>query len=107
VNPDDLDRAKIWQALSAILDPEFGVNIVDLGLIYGVDCVDGQVTVVMTLTTPTCPAGVWIHEGVRLALAGLPCVKKSEVNLVFDPPWSPERLSDNARRQLGCSPVEF
>jgi metal-sulfur cluster biosynthetic enzyme len=91
----------IWQALATIPDPEFGINIVDLGLIYSVACDDGNVTVTMTLTTPTCPSGGWIHEGVRTVLQQLPGVKRLEVNLVFDPPWNTGMLSAAARRALG------
>ncbi len=95
------DTAGIWQALAAIPDPEFGINIVDLGLIYSVECTEGVARVVMTLTTPTCPSGGWIHEGVRHALAGLPGIRRAEVELVFDPPWNPEMLSEQARGDLG------
>lgn len=98
-----IDCERIWQLLGTIPDPEFGMNIVDLGLIYDVACVDGEVIVVMTLTTPACPAGSWIHEGVKKMLAELPGVKTSRVDLVFEPPWSPQMLSEAARRQLGWS----
>jgi metal-sulfur cluster biosynthetic enzyme len=90
----------IWQALAAIPDPEFGINIVDLGLIYSVECTDGIARVVMTLTTPTCPSGSWIYEGVRRALAGIPGIRQAEVQLVFDPPGNPEMLSAQAREDL-------
>ena len=95
-----------WQALAAILDPEFGVSIVDLGLIYSVDCVDGSIDVVMTLTTPTCPSGGWIHEGVQAALERLPGIKEARVKLVFDPPWNTAMLTAEARRQLGWAEQE-
>ncbi len=95
------DTAAIWQALTAISDPEFGINIVDLGLIYSVECAEGVARVVMTLTTPTCPSGGWICEGVRHTLEGLPGIRQAEVELVFDPPWSPEMLSEQARCDLG------
>lgn len=95
------DNDVVWQALASIPDPEFGINIVDLGLIYSVDCIDGNANVVMTLTTPACPSGSWIHEGAQAALRQLPGVKNVRVDLVFDPPWNTEMLSANARRQLG------
>jgi metal-sulfur cluster biosynthetic enzyme len=95
--------ADIWQALRTIPDPEFGINIVDLGFVYSVECHEGNVNVVMTLTTPTCPSGGWIHEGVQTALRALPGVSQAHVELVFEPPWNPEMLSDDARRQLGWS----
>lgn len=95
------DSAAVWEVLRSIPDPEFGVNIVDLGLIYSVECNDGDIAVTMTLTTPNCPSGGWIYEGTKQALAGLPGVKNVEVAMVFDPPWTPEMLSEAASRQLG------
>lgn len=94
-------RPAVWQALASILDPEFGISIVDLGLIYHVDCPGNDVHVVMTLTTPACPSGGWIHEGVRTALQSVPEVKDVRVDLVFEPPWSTDMLSAKARQQLG------
>ncbi|MDO8543257.1 MAG: metal-sulfur cluster assembly factor [Opitutaceae bacterium] len=95
------DSTSAWAALRAIPDPEFGVNIVDLGLIYSVEVTDGSIDVVMTLTTETCPSGAWIHEGVKNALARLPGVKSVNVDLVFEPAWNPNMLSAEARRHLG------
>ncbi len=99
------DERRVWQVLAEILDPEFGVNIVDLGLIYSVCCARGEVEIVMTLTTPSCPAATWIYEGIKAALAALPGITQVTVSLVFDPPWSAAMLSDSARRQLGGSPA--
>jgi metal-sulfur cluster biosynthetic enzyme len=93
----------VWQTLATILDPEFGVSIVDLGLIYSVECSGDTVHVVMTLTTPTCPSAAWIHGGVEHAVRQLPQVKDVRVDLVFDPQWTPEMLTANARQQLGWS----
>jgi len=98
---EPLTEEAVWQALAQIPDPEFGLNIVDLGLIYSVACAEGTVKVVMTLTTPTCPAGSWIHEGVKRVLADLPNAASTEVQLVFEPPWTTEMLSEAARRELG------
>lgn len=95
------DNATVWRTLESIPDPEFGVNIVDLGLIYNVDCDNGDVKVVMTLTTATCPSGSWIHEGVQAALQQLPGVKTVSVDLVFEPAWNTEMLSANARQFFG------
>ncbi|MCC6414374.1 MAG: DUF59 domain-containing protein [Opitutaceae bacterium] len=100
ITPPDADA--VWAALRTIPDPEFGVNIVDLGLIYSVECDDGNVAVTMTLTTPACPSGGWIHEGAKQAVAALPGVKNVEVAMVFEPPWSIAMLSDAARQQLGA-----
>ncbi|MGH7996124.1 MAG: metal-sulfur cluster assembly factor, partial [Opitutaceae bacterium] len=101
--PKPPDPAAVWEVLRSIPDPEFGVNIVDLGLIYSVTCSEGDIAVVMTLTTASCPAGAWIHEGAKTALAGLPGARKVDVKLVFDPPWSVEMLSPAARSELGRS----
>jgi metal-sulfur cluster biosynthetic enzyme len=95
------DSAAVWEVLRSIPDPEFGVNIVDLGLIYSVECNDGDIAVTMTLTTPSCPSGGWIYEGTKEALAGLPGVKSVNVAMVFDPQWTPAMLSEAAQRQLG------
>ena len=95
------DSAAVWDALRSIPDPEFGVNIVDLGLIYSVECKDGDIAVTMTLTTPSCPSGGWIYEGANQAVANLPGARKVEVAMVFDPPWSSTMLSEEANRQLG------
>lgn len=96
-----LDIEQVWEALRSIPDPEFGINIVDLGLIYSVECRDADVSVVMTLTTPTCPSGSWIYEGTKEALKGLPGVGEVSVSMVFDPAWNTAMLSQEARRQLG------
>lgn|ERR1035437_6047522 len=95
------DAAAVWEILRSIPDPEFGVNIVDLGLIYSVECNEGAIAVTMTLTTPSCPSGGWIYEGAKAALARLPGAKDVNVAMVFDPPWTPEMLSESAQRQLG------
>lgn len=95
------DTEAVWQTLRSILDPEFALSIVDLGLIYSVTCADGNVDVIMTLTTPTCPSGSWIQQGVDAALRRLPGVKNVQVTLTFEPSWSPAMLTANARRYLG------
>ena len=101
MKPTSVDPKTVWRALASIPDPEFGISIVDLGLIYSVACADGDVRVVMTLTTPTCPSGGWIHEGTRVALQQLPGVRDVRVDLVFEPTWNTAMLSPAARQQLG------
>jgi metal-sulfur cluster biosynthetic enzyme len=101
MNATTTDPAAVWQALASILDPEFGISIVDLGLIYSVEASEGKVHVVMTLTTETCPSGSWIHEGTKAALRQIPGVKEVEVDLVFEPPWNAAMLTPEARRHLG------
>ena len=92
----------IVNALKEIYDPEIPVNIYDLGLIYGVDVSeDGDVTVTMTLTTPHCPVAETMPGEVELRAASVPGVRDAEVNLVWDPPWGPDRMSDEARLELG------
>lgn len=102
MNVSEQDSAAIWQALSSILDPEFGVSIVDLGLIYQVERSEGAVKVVMTLTTPTCPSGRWIYEGVKTVLSTLPGATGVEVEMTFNPAWHPGLLTEAGRRQLGA-----
>ena len=93
-------------ALKQCYDPEIPVNIVDLGLIYGIrfePVAEGQqdVTVDMTLTAQGCPAHVQIGEQVKARLEQLPGIRNANVNVVWNPPWTPERLSPEARKQLG------
>jgi len=89
-------------ALREIFDPEIPVNIYDLGLIYGVDVTaDGEVKVSMTLTTPHCPVAESMPGEVELRVASVPGVRDAEVNLVWDPPWDPAKMSDEARLELG------
>lgn len=89
-------------ALKEIYDPEIPVNIYDLGLIYGVDATtDGDVVVTMTLTTPHCPVAESMPAEVELRAASVPGVRDAQVNLVWDPPWGPDKMSDEARLELG------
>ncbi|MBS3929555.1 MAG: SUF system Fe-S cluster assembly protein [Sphingomonadales bacterium] len=97
----DLYEAVI-AALKDIFDPEIPVNIYDLGLIYGVDVADdGGVAVTMTLTTPHCPVAESMPGEVELRVSAVPGVRDAEVNLVWDPPWDPAKMSDEARLELG------
>jgi FeS assembly SUF system protein len=89
-------------ALKEIFDPEIPVNIYDLGLIYGVDVADGgHVVVTMTLTTPHCPVAESMPAEVELCVGAVPGVGDVEVNLVWDPPWDPQKMSDEAKLELG------
>ena len=95
---------RVRAAIREVIDPELGVNVVDLGLIYGIDVNGGVVRVRMTLTTPSCP----LHQSLGTAIAkavalGVPGVERAEVELVWDPPWSPERITEEGRRALGWS----
>lgn len=88
-------------ALRDIFDPEIPVNIYDLGLIYGVDIDEGHVTITMTLTTPHCPVAETMPGEVELRVMSVPGVATADVNLVWDPPWNPASMSDEARLELG------
>jgi FeS assembly SUF system protein len=92
----------VIEALREIYDPEIPVNIYDLGLIYGVDVTDeGDAVVTMTLTTPHCPVAESMPGEVELRVGAVPGVRDAEVNLVWDPPWGPDKMSDEARLELG------
>jgi FeS assembly SUF system protein len=92
----------VISALREIYDPEIPVNIYDLGLIYGVDVSDeADVVVTMTLTTPHCPVAESMPGEVELRVGSVPGVRDAEVNLVWDPPWDPAKMSDEARLELG------
>ena len=92
----------VIEALREIYDPEIPVNIYDLGLIYGVDATaDGEVKVTMTLTTPHCPVAESMPGEVELRVGAVPGVRDAEVLLVWDPPWGPDKMTDEARLELG------
>ncbi|MCY0863847.1 MAG: metal-sulfur cluster assembly factor [Sulfobacillus sp.] len=92
----------IREALKDVIDPELGYNIVDLGLIYGIDIKDdGVIDLVMTMTTPGCPATNYIKEGTYERLMALDGVKEANVNVVWSPPWDPSMMSDDAKRYFG------
>jgi phenylacetate-CoA oxygenase PaaJ subunit len=91
---------RLLAALAEVADPEMPVNIVDLGLIYGVRQEGGRVTVDLTFTAMGCPAADFIISDVREALLALPGVETVEVQIVWDPPWTSERLSPAARDAL-------
>lgn len=92
----------IIEALKEIYDPEIPVNIYDLGLIYGVDVTDdGHAVVTMTLTTPHCPVAESMPGEVELRVGAVPGVGDAQVNLVWDPPWDPQKMSDDAKLELG------
>jgi metal-sulfur cluster biosynthetic enzyme len=99
-------QEEVLTALKDCYDPEIPVNIVDLGLIYGVklDPAEGDtqdVTIDLTLTSQGCPAHVSIGEQIKMRLLQLPGVRNANVNVVWTPPWTPDRISPDARKQLG------
>lgn len=93
---------RIIELLKTVYDPEIPVNIYDLGLIYKVDVADsGEVVLDMTLTAPNCPAADFIMEDVRQKLESIDGVKIAVVNLVFEPEWNKDMMSDEAKLELG------
>ena len=92
----------VLNILHNVIDPEVGVNIVDLGLVYGVEISGNKLRVDLTMTTPACPMGDMILDDARRALAGLvPEGTEIDLNLVWEPPWSPDKMSENARDHFG------
>jgi len=98
-----LQEDVVREHLRTIVDPEININIVDLGLIYGIDIAnEGKVTVKMTLTSPACPMGAVIQAQVHQALTKLPWVKEPKVELVWSPMWDPRKMaSEDAKMELG------
>lgn len=100
---DPLLQAAVLDGLGQVMDPELGLDVVSLGLVYGIRDEEGRIVVDMTLTTPGCPVSEMLPmeaaEAVDYALA--PLGRTGEVRVVWDPPWTPERLSDEAAAHLG------
>jgi FeS assembly SUF system protein len=96
-----VDSQKIKDKLRECFDPEIPINLVDLGLVYGIEINGASVKVRMTLTAPGCPLAGSITEDVRRKLLEIEGVQKAEVELVWDPPWSPERISEEAKETMG------
>src|SRR5690606_13030335 len=95
------DEEAIKAALKNVLDPELGINVVDLGLIYGIHQSSGAVTIDLTLTTPGCPMINEFCASVKQAVQQLPGINDVQVNLTFDPPWNPSKMSPEAADELG------
>ena len=95
---------QIREALRGVMDPEIGINIVDLGLVYNVDVRGNDVHIQMTMTTQACPLHEYIAESARTAVRhAVPEVAGVDVEMVWDPPWSPAMMSAEAKRQMGWS----
>ncbi len=100
--PAEVTTEEVYQALKTVYDPEIPVNVVDLGLIYDVQVTDdSNVFVQMTLTFPGCGMGPHIAQQAEWAIQDLDGVEEVEIELTFDPPWSPDLISEEARMQLG------
>ena len=94
-------ETEVIDVLKNVYDPEIGVNVVDLGLIYEVDVNQDVVNVNMTLTAPGCPMHDMISRTAEMAIETLEGVKEAHVSMIWDPPWTPERITDEGRRLLG------
>ncbi len=88
-------------AMKEVYDPEIPINVVDLGLVYDVSVQEGNVHVLMTLTAPGCGMGPFIAQQAEWAIAELEGVADVEVEMVFDPPWNPEMISEDGKKLLG------
>jgi metal-sulfur cluster biosynthetic enzyme len=94
-------KEDVVEALHGVEDPELGMDIVELGLFYDAEIEGARVRVLHSLTSMGCPAGPMIQEGIHDAVQALPGVEEVEVELTFDPPWTPDRMSDDAKFILG------
>jgi metal-sulfur cluster biosynthetic enzyme len=98
-----VDKKQIMAVLKECIDPEISINVVDLGLIYDVNVIDGNVDIKMALTSPGCPMQFFILEDIKKRVSKMKGVKEVSIDLVFDPPWSPDRMSRSAKKKLGWS----
>ena len=94
-------KEEVVEALRQVEDPELGMDIVDLGLMYEVELENGRVKVIHTLTSMGCPVGPMIQQQIDDVVRALPGVQDVEVELTWDPPWTPEKMSDDAKFILG------
>ncbi len=97
-------RPAVAQALRGVIDPEVGLDVVALGLVYGVRAEGGSVDVALTMTTPACPMSSYLVQHAEHALRRLPGVEEARVHLVWQPPWSPDMIDPEARRGLFGKP---
>jgi metal-sulfur cluster biosynthetic enzyme len=98
---DTVTKDDVFEALHQVEDPELGMDVVDLGLVYDVEVDGPKVKVLHTLTSMGCPVGPMIQEDIQRVAAELPGVEAVEVELTFDPPWTPDKMSDDAKFILG------
>ena len=95
------DRDDVMEALENVIDPELGLDFVSLGLVYDVEIEGGDVHITFTLTTPACPIGPQVTEQMKEFVSEVDGVEKVFPKMVFTPPWSPERMSEDAKFALG------
>ena len=96
-----LSRDDVIAVLKKCYDPEIPINIYDLGLVYNIDLGADAIGIRMTLTAPGCPASAYISSDVKRKLEALPGVKEATVQIVWDPPWTPELMSETAKKTFG------
>ena len=99
---DEALKDNLWGAIETVIDPELGIDIVNLGLVYAIDLEDdGTAVVTMTLTAMGCPLAGHIEQDVKRAMSDIPEVKDTDVNIVWNPPWSKDNMSRYAKIALG------
>ena len=96
-----IDPDEVTEALSNVIDPELGLDFVELGLIYGVEIDGGTVEITFTLTTPACPIGPQVSEQIQEFVGEIAGVQEVIPTMVFSPPWSPDKMSEDAKFALG------
>ena len=99
--PEPITEDFVREALSTVVDPEAGMNVVDLGLVYGIDITDERIHVRMTMTTPACPMGDMILDSAHEAIHAIAPDITIELELVWEPPWTPALMSESARGFFG------
>jgi metal-sulfur cluster biosynthetic enzyme len=100
-NDEALTEEDVYEALEEVIDPELGLDFVSLGLVYEVEIEKEDVYVTFTLTTPACPIGPQVSEQMKEFVGDLPGVNGVHPKMIFDPPWSPEMMTDDAKFALG------
>ena len=98
---DMIHEDDVLEALSNVIDPELGLDFVELGLVYGIEIDGGVVTITFTLTTPACPIGPQVSEQMEEFVGEIEGVDEVVTNMVFAPPWSPDKMSEDAKFALG------
>lgn len=103
MSKNQITKERVLEQLKTVIDPELNINIVDLGLIYDVNVSQklGKVIIKMTLTTPGCPLSMFFEEWIQKAVKKIKGVKDVKINLVWEPAWDPEKISDEGKEKLG------
>jgi len=96
-----VEQDEVFEALTNVIDPELGLDFVELGLVYGVEIDGGAVHVTFTLTTPACPIGPMVTEQMQEFVGEIEGVESVDTSMVFSPPWSPDKMSEDAKFALG------